>query len=201
MVVYGRKSKELLSESIHDKCANCGTAMSTDLYVFQNYAHVFWIPFFPLGKYGVSQCSHCKQVLKDKEFTPEIKMAYDSLKGRTKTPIWFFSGLALTAVLIVIAFISEQKNAEANAKLILAPKAGDVFEVKTKESQFTLYKVNLVEGDSVFLQFNNYETSRIKGLGEINRKGESAYTEELYGFSKAELKEMLDKGEIIDINR
>ena len=198
MIIYGTKTKELAKEHLIDKCPNCGTQNSIDMHVFQKYAHVFWIPFFPVGKTGVSQCDHCKQVLKLKEMPSSLRTAYDNLKVQTKTPIWTFAGLALVAALITIIIISDKKKAEKNAQLILTPQTGDIFEIKTKDNQYTLYKVYQVEGDSVFVQVNNYETNKITGLDDLKKKD---YSEDVLGFSKTELKQMLEKGEIIDIDR
>jgi hypothetical protein len=55
-----------------------------------------------------------------------------------------------------------------------------------------------VLGDSVFVQINDYETNKVTGLNDLKKE---AYSEEVMGFSKAELKQMLEKGEIIDIER
>lgn len=201
MIVYGSKAKQLAKEIIIEKCPNCGKQNSTELYIFQRYAHVFWIPFFPMGKTAVSQCDHCKQVFKLKEMPSSVKSSYENLKLQTKTPIWTFSGLALVAILISIGVVSAQKNDEKNAKLILSPQSGDVFEVKTEDNQYTLFKVDNVKGDSIFLRVNEYETNKISGLNDLKRKGDKAYSEETFPVLKSELKEMLGKGEIIDIER
>lgn len=198
MIIYGSKNKELAKEILTDKCQNCGTQNRIDMHVFQKYAHVFWIPFFPMGKTGVSQCDHCKQVLKLKEMPASLTASYENLKAQTKTPIWMFSGLALVAALITIGVISDKQKDEKNAKLILTPQNGDIFEVKTKDNHYTLYKIDQVHGDSVFVQVNNYETNKITGLDDLKNKD---YSEYVFGFTKAELKQMLDKGEIIDIDR
>jgi len=198
MIIYGSKSKELAKEILTDKCQNCGTQNSIDMHVFQKYAHVFWIPFFPMGKTGLSQCDHCKQVLKLKEMPPALTASYDNLKAQTKTPIWMFSGLALVAALIIIGVISDNKKDEKNAQLILTPQVGDIFEVKTKDNQYTLYKVDEVQGDSVFIQSSNFEVNKVTGLDDLKKK---EYSDDVYGFSKTELKEMLNKGEILDIDR
>jgi len=201
MIIYGSKSKELAKDILTDKCPNCGTQNSIDMHVFQKYAHVFWIPFFPMGKTGVSQCDHCKQVLKLKEMSSSLKISYDNLKAQTKVPIWMFSGLVLVAALIAFGVISDKKKDEKNAKLILTPQSGDIFEIKTNDNQYTLYKIAQVQGDSVFVRINNYETNKATGIDDLKRKGDNVYSEEVFGLSKAELKQMLDKGEILDIER
>ena len=198
MIVYGTKSKELAKEILTEKCPNCGTQNSTDLHVFQKYAHVFWIPFFPMGKTGVSQCNHCKQVLKLKDMPSSMKTSYETLKAQTKTPVWTFSGLALVAVIIAIGVMADKKKDERNAGLILTPQGGDIFEIKTRGNQYTLYKVDQVQGDTVFVKVSNYETNKESALSDLKKKD---YSEGVLGFSKAELKQMLDNGDIVDIDR
>jgi len=201
MIIYGSKSKQLTKEVVTDKCPNCGTQNSIELYVFQKYAHVFWIPFFPMGKTAVSQCHHCKQALKLKEMPAALTTVYENVKAQTKTPVWTFSGLALLTVLITVGILNDKKNDEKNAQLILTPKSGDILEVKTKDNYYTLYKVENIEGDSAFIRINQFETSKITGLADLKRKGEGAYSEDVFSSSKTALKAMLDNGEIVDIER
>ena len=201
MIIYGVRSTQLAKEIISDKCLSCGTQNSIEIYVFQKYAHVFWIPLFPVGKTVVSECKHCKQVLKQKEMPSFLISVYESLKTQTKTPVWTFAGLAIIAVLIVVGVVNDQKNDKENAQYILAPKSGDILEIKTKENQYTVYKVDEVQGDSVFIRFNEYETNKLSGLGELKTKGAKSFSEETFSFSKTELKTMLEQGEIIDIER
>jgi len=201
MIIYGVRSTQLGKEILADKCLSCGTQNSIELYVFQKYAHVFWIPLFPVGKTVVSQCDHCKQVLKQKEIPSSLISSYENIKSQTKTPLWTFSGLALIAILITVTVINDQKNDKENAQLILTPKSGDIFEIKTKENQYTVYKVDEVQGDSVYIRINEYETNKLSGLGELKSKGEKNFSEETYAFSKTELKKMLEQGEIIDVER
>ncbi len=201
MIVYGVRSKELAKEMVSHTCENCGTQNSIDLYVFQKYAHVFWIPFFPAGKTGVSVCNNCKQVLKLKQMPPQLAERYERLRSEEKTPVWMFSGLGVLAVLIVAGVIFSKQKDEKNALLITSPHQGDVFEVRTKEQQYTLYKVYEVKGDSAYIQLSNYETNKPSGLVDLKAKGAAAYTQDIYSFSKTELQQMLQSGEIIDIQR
>lgn len=108
MVIYGTRTTELGKEHLIDKCPNCGTQNSIDIYVVQKYAHVFWIPFCPTGKTGVSQCSHCKQVLNRNEMPSHLATRYENLKAQLKTPIWTYLGLAVIAGLFIIAVISDK---------------------------------------------------------------------------------------------
>jgi phage FluMu protein Com len=201
MIIYGSKATQVATENINDKCPNCGTQNSIQMTVFQKYAHVFWIPFFPIGKTAATQCSHCKQVLQKKEFTGNLNNDYETLKSNSKTPIWTFSGLALLTALIIWGTISGKQNDEKNAKLILTPQKGDIYEIKKDYKQYTLYKVENIAGDTVFVFVNQYETNKITGLSGLKNKGDEAFIQEPLPILKKELKVMLDKGEIIDIDR
>lgn len=201
MIIYGSRATETAKEFVTGKCPNCGALNSIDMHLFQKYAHVFWIPFFPIGKTGVSQCDKCKQILKSDQMPPLLRSSYEDLKAQKKTPFWMFSGLALVAILITMGIILDHNKDEKNASLILQPQKGDIFEIQTKDNQYTLYKVALVEKDSVFISPNNYETNKASGLTSLLLKGDAAFSEEVYGFSKAELKAMLGTGEIVDVIR
>ena len=201
MIIYGSRSKQLLKENVLEKCAHCGT-QNMDVHIFQRYAHIFWIPFFPIGKMAVSQCNNCKQVLKQKEMPATLQKEINyTLNTKTKTPLWMFSGLALLVILITSMVIDSNKKNERNAALILAPLSGDVFEVRTEDNQYTLFKVEAVQADTVLLLVNNYQTNKSSGLIDIKSKGEKAYSDEIYTIAKKDLKEMFDKGKILDIIR
>ncbi len=103
MIIYGSRSVHLKSTQA-DKitCPNCQTENSLILSVFGKHAHVFWIPLFPIGKKGFSQCQHCKQVLETREMPEQIKTAYKILKKDSKYRVWQYSGLIAFLVLFVI---------------------------------------------------------------------------------------------------
>lgn len=102
MIIYGTKSTKLVVEPIGNQCLNCQTNHIIDIHVFQKYAHLFWLPLFPIGKTGASQCNHCKQVLRQKDMPASLKLSFYNIKAKTKTPIWTWTGLAL--ILLFIAF-------------------------------------------------------------------------------------------------
>jgi hypothetical protein len=198
MIIYGSRAKQVGHEHLTDKCPNCESQNTLDLFVFQRYAHVFWIPFVPIGKTGVSQCGNCKQVLKLNQMPAYLKAAYQRAQAQTKTPIWMFLGLAAVVVLIGVAVLDGKKKDAKNAQLILSPQAGDVMEYKTKTGSYTLLKVESVTADSVFMRENNYETDKESGIYQLKSK---EYALEVESISKKDLKALFDKGNILDIDR
>jgi zinc-ribbon family len=201
MIIYGSRNIQLAKETLTDHCPNCGTQNSVELFVFQKYAHVFWIPFFPMGKTALSQCDHCKQVLKLKEMPALLKSSYEVLKTQTKTPAWTFAGIGIVAILISAGIYSNKQNDKKNAELIAAPKSGDVFEIKTAGNQYTLYKVDHIKGDTAFVLLHQFETDKLSGIKSLKEKRNNGFSDEIMPLSKAALNEMFQKGSIIDIER
>jgi hypothetical protein len=201
MIIYGSKASHIATENLNETCSGCGTPNAIQMSVFQRYAHVFWIPLFPIGKVGVTQCSHCKQVLQKKEFSRNLSTSYEVMKSKTKTPVWTFSGLVMLTVLVAWGVVNGKQNDEKNAAFISTPQTGDIYEVKKDYKQYTLLKVESVAGDTVFVLANQYETNKVTGLSDIKLKGDEAYVPEPLAILKADLKSMLDKGEIIDVDR
>ncbi|MDB5147388.1 MAG: hypothetical protein JWQ57_1408 [Mucilaginibacter sp.] len=201
MIVYGIKAKLLKAEIISGNCPNCNTANSVQMNVFQRWAHIFWIPFFPIGKTGVSQCLNCKQVLKLKEMPASLKLSYDNVKAQTTIPVWTFAGCFLIVIGSVFFYVSEKQKAKKVNEWVLSPQKNDVFHIKLKNDHYTLYKVNKVSGDSVYLALNKYEADREDGLDDIAAKGDTAFESAQEGVAKPILVQMAKEGAILDIER
>ena len=198
MIIYGSRSKQLAKEIIIEKCPHCGTQNSIDMHVFQKYAHVFWIPMFPIGKQGVSQCDHCKQVLKNAEMTSSLKISYENLKATTKTPFWMYSGLILFCILIFAAMKSANEKEEHSKAYIKDLRVNDILHAKVDEG-YTLYKVKAVKSDSVYIIQSKFfiTKSRFYKLSTAD----ADFYEEGDIFSKKEIEEKYIKKEIIDVIR
>ena len=198
MIVYGTKTTLLKSEITWDQCPSCGKANCVQMNVFQRYVHLFWIPFLPAGKTGVSQCTNCRQVLQLKQMPPSLKLSYDNLKTNTKTPLWNFIGIVLIGLALAGFSIQSKNQAERVSKMVLAPKAGDIFEIKLKEDVYTLFKVSKVTGDTVYVADNKYQTNQESGLSDLRNKD---YETVVHSIMIAELVAMDKKDEIMDIDR
>lgn len=202
MIIYGSRTTHLTTDKVDEPCTNCGTSGSVYMNVYQRYAHVFWIPLFPVGKKAVSQCQHCKQALKTEEMPHSYRQAYKELKTGVRTPLWTFIGLVLIAGLVGMGVMSSKRQSERNAVYIGSPQKEDVYEVKLGEGQYTLYKVQEVTGDTVYLLLHQYETNKITGISDLKKKGDTGYSyDEVLAVTIPELKRMHEKGTIIDVER
>ena len=199
MIFYGSKGVHLHSEQVSGiKCSNCEQQTTHNISIFGRYAHVYWIPFFPLGKKGVSECTNCKVTLAPKEMNDQLKLAYSNVNVNAKSPLWYWSGLGIIALIIgIISYTSSQHKKDA-VVYINNPKAGDVYEYKPT-NYYSLLKVASVSEDSVFVIANEYEMEMQSGLYKIDKV--SNFTAEPYGISRKRIKELFESKEILDVNR
>lgn len=105
MIIFGKGTSNighlLITNSV---CNYCGQEETQVLTIFGNYAHIFWVPFFPLGRDGLITCTHCKYALEQKEFSPELNQVYLDNKSQVKRPLWHWTGIGLMGILIVLTF-------------------------------------------------------------------------------------------------
>ena len=198
-MIYGTNSKQLGTESVFEKCPYCGVQTNMTLYVFQEYVHFLWIPAIPAGKKEVCQCENCRKVIQLQQMSTSLKLISGQLKSRSKTPIWTFTGLALIFSLVAIGIFNYQRNKVNSSKFISTPAKDDIYEIKVTSSRFTVYKVNAVEMDSVFVKPSLYETNLESGIPDLISK--ESYDEEIFGIAKKDLKKMFDNKEIINVHR
>jgi cell division protein FtsL len=198
MIVYGIQSSLRKTEVIAENCPNCNTSGSLQMNVFQRYVHIFWIPVVPIGKTGVSQCLHCRQILKLKEMPALVRLGYDNLKTHTGVPIWTFAGLAIIALLIAGEIISDKQKAVKVRQMITALKKDDVLEVKLKSDVYTLFKVDHVSGNMIYLAMNKFQTNVESSIDDL--KSKEYDTSIIQEFPVSQLIDN-SKIEIIDIDR
>ncbi|MDB5251563.1 MAG: zinc-ribbon protein [Flaviaesturariibacter sp.] len=199
MIIYGRKGKLQARQTLVQPCPHCGTTNSVEMSVFQNYAHVFFIPFFPLGKTAVSQCQHCQQVLRLNQMPPDWRQDYDTLRSTTRVPVWMFAGVALIAVLIASSAYSDAQKTKNTQSYIGHLQPGDLLEVKL-EGNFTYFKVTDVRGDSVSLLYNKQMSVYKSGMDKLT-VSESGFDPEVHITTQQTIQKLHKDGDIIDVVR
>ena len=200
MIIFGSRSAYIGSKmSANAICSNCQTQGKIRYSVFSSHAHVFWIPVFPMGKTGVSECQHCKQTLRVREMPAKMQQECNATKKEMKAPIWQFSGLFVIGALIVLAGFASKKDKKNEAEYLIKPLVGDIYDYKTNTDQYSTMKIAKVTTDSVFVQLNDYEISRSSKIYKIDK--EKNYADTIYGYSIDEIKSMYDEEIIIDIDR
>lgn len=200
MIIYGTRSAKTGKETVLENCPDC-KAFGLDIQVLQKYAHVFWIPFFPLKKTGIATCTQCNRGWTEDQMPGNMKLSFLTVKANTKRPIWSFSGLFLVAILVSWGVIMESEKNKKIAELVLAPKNGDLYQVKTNDGNYTLFRVISVHGDTIIVNPHSFETNKASGLGDLKHKGENAWLQDSVFFTLPALKQMQIDGDIYDIER
>ena len=201
MIFYGTKASNLLNgQIINVDCPHCSTNTSMTYSVFGKYAHVYWIPFFPVGKTTVVECNNCKRTYEFKELPEAIKtkLEREKEKNPAKTPVWMFSGFGVVALLVALAmFISGQTKDNEQAYL-KDPKAGDVYSFKV-DKEYSTMRVDKVTNDSVYITYNDYIVDQSSGTDKIDI--DKNYTLEKDVMTAKDLQELYKKETIYSIDR
>ena len=199
MVVYGSSATHLVTIQPQGAiCPNCQEKDTTSISVFSDHAHIFWIPIFPIGKKGASECSSCKHTMDVKQMPEEYKREYNFIKGETKTPIWKFSGLVLIAGLITLGVFQSGKSKEERAAFVASPLIGDLYKTKA-DGMYSCMRISDITSDSLFVSPNMYEVNKSSGVKDLDI--EENYMGFSYGIHRDEITRMFNSDEIYDIDR
>lgn len=201
MIFYGTKASNIKNgQVINVDCPHCETNTSMTYSVFGKYAHVYWIPFFPIGKTTVAECNNCKRTFEYSELPQPIQTKLDREKEKdgAKTPIWMFSGLGVIAVLVAIGYVVSGQTEKKEAEYLKAPKVGDIYKFESNPGFYSTMKVESVLKDSVHVLINDMETNKTSGINDIDKPENY---KELYGYSKEQIRKMYKDNEIYEIER
>lgn len=201
MIFYGTKASNIKNgQVINVDCPHCETNTSMNYAVFGKYAHVYWIPFFPIGKTTVAECNNCKRTFEYSELPQPIQTKLDREKEKdgAKTPIWMFSGLGVIAVLVAIGYVVSGQTEKKEAEYLKAPKVGDIYKFESNPGFYSTMKVESVLKDSVHVLINDMETNKTSGINDIDKPENY---KELYGYSKEQIRKMYKDNEIYEIER
>ena len=201
MIFYGTKGSHLNNERKGGiKCDNCNEITNHNISVYGKYGYLYWIPVFPMGKKVFSECSNCKVTNDFKQMNEKLKDASADVKRNTKTPIWYWSGLGIIALLISYGAYSSSKHKEDMLTYIEKPAVGDIIEYRVnKTGYYSTLKIKSVTQDSIFVIQNDYETDKKSGISSINKV--KNYTATPYSIGKNEIKKLFNDGIFFDINR
>ena len=106
MIIFGTRAGKLKNpQTTAYDCYYCNSEKSVWFYFYQKYIHIFWIPFIPIGKTGVSVCGHCKQTLEEKQMPENKRIQLVDIKKQLKTPFGYKILLFLILAIILVPFI------------------------------------------------------------------------------------------------
>lgn len=145
MIIFGVRASNIGNFGVpNSKCRFCKKDNTLVISVFGKYAHIFWIPFFPIGKKPIAGCTHCKGTIEHKAFSPQLKKFYRTNKKTVKRPFWHWIGLGLLALLIsVITFVGATSKKDPRSVLFTQDEA-NMIGTPTMESDSISYKIKQV---------------------------------------------------------
>ena len=108
MIIFGASSSTIHPKKLEKgNCPYCKTENNMWIQGYQKYAHIFWIPFFPIEKKIYTVCDHCKGTFEKREIQdPKLMQSFLDIKNnQTKTPWHHFIGLILLSIIILLVFV------------------------------------------------------------------------------------------------
>lgn len=204
MIIFGTRTKYVdgTFPITTASCDYCHTPQALNAYRQIKYFHVFWIPVFPYSSGFITVCDHCKKVQSEREMAPEIRNElYTNTKKRT--PIRYFSGAILIALIIGSAVVAGISSSIKTKKYLQDPLVGDVYEMKRNEngrSIYTLYRVADVTPDSVVFDVNDYEAEGRKGLRKLWAQRADSYSEKA-SMARSEVIKLKEDNQLSSIKR
>ena len=200
MLVYGTNSSNMGATQVEEAtCFGCNTKGSLVFTVSSKYVHIFWIPIFPYRKYGYSQCLHCHEIVDVKHMSLDHKKIYSNLYSDVRKPSWPSVGVGIILRVALGVIISNEEDNKNELSYIAHPLIGDIYEFEIEEGSYSTMRVSIVDTDSVYVNFNEYETNMKTGIDEVHDDG--YYNEMLFGISRIDLQEMYDEEDIFNILR
>lgn len=200
MIIYGSRAVHLNSVQLpSSSCPACAAEGSLVLSVYRKHAHIFWIPLFPIGKVGLSQCLNCKNARESNEMPDGVRKEFENLKRDTKGPIWQFAGLGLIALLVFWISIASAQDKKHELELMASPQTGDIYQYKDASNGYSTFKIVSVSPDSLFISANEFSVSKSSRINEIDKS--ENYDSLPFRIARSRIKEMYDSGEIVDIKR
>ncbi|MDR2146136.1 MAG: zinc ribbon domain-containing protein, partial [Tannerella sp.] len=201
MIIFGTREARLLTKVFDgDFCPYCGHNGTIACTVFSKHVHLFWIPFFPVGKRSVIWCTQCGHEFKHvSETAPVLQQQIANVIRSGKAPFWQWTGLLLMIALIANTLISGFRETKNTRLFMESPQVGDVYCVKY-DDDYTLMSISSIENDSIFFIENKYTMSLKSRAKELHR--DNFYDHDiLYGYTHDELEELFEDKSILTIWR
>ncbi len=201
MIFYGSNARRINHGKISNViCPDCGTSTYFNYSVFGKYAHIYWIPLFPVGKKIIVECGHCKKTFEKKELPKEITQKIIPVEKDSKAPVWQYSGLFVIACIIASVIYAGKVSDRKELEYLQAPAIGDVYSYESSEdNHYSTMKVVNILDDSITVSYNTYEIDKKYSTDQIDK--EENYEDFEEKFSLNDIKELYSKEIIYEINR
>ena len=196
--VYGWNSFKIRTKRPQDiRCFECDKIGQMNVNKYVNYAHIFWIPFFPFRIVNEFECVHCRTSINYNEMGVELKRIYGPYKSSVP-PIWSFSGIILIAAIILWGWYSNLPDKDRMISIVNAPKENTVFDFKTEDGEYSSFRVCSFDEDYLYIVYNQFQVSNIKDLDRVSEP--NFFTQDTLVVDRETLLNEIESGIIRDVH-
>lgn len=212
MIIYGTRTKVVQGPVTQGQtCPHCGEGQQVAFGAIR-YAHIFWIPVFPLSKKAGIECTHCKHAALDDELPDLIRDQIKASVFSVGRLLPMFTGSALLAVLFGFLYFNAQQDEQLEYAYVQEPVVNDlyimdfteVFEEADPEYKFGVMRVVSVDDSDVEVSVSNYSYDRsyIKAVDLRNDMASADFfAEETLFIDRESLLSLQEDGTIRDVRR
>lgn len=110
LFLFGTRATRIHRKVLEDntECVNCNNQNTLIATTYSRYFHIFWIPFLPVGKTTILECSHCKKSYAESDLNETIKQSLVKSQEADppKSPTWQGCGCLLIFAIVVFSLLS-----------------------------------------------------------------------------------------------
>jgi zinc-ribbon family len=198
LIIFGSKGRVIGQEPVRKHtCENCGKQGDSVMVVTARYFHIYWIPFFPIGKQTVCVCGNCKALKEQNEMSNALTERIQDIKNSVKIPVYHWSGLIIIGLISLNGFFMPSGQSSDPYPMRLtsesrisdaAMQEGNTFVFRIKKD-YSLRKIKKVEGDSVFFLSHILLANDINILKQNNK--DAFYEDRNFGLKISEFRDMM----------
>jgi hypothetical protein len=108
MIIYGFKRTTIGFQEQSIKCPSCEKESMADLMITARYLHIFWIPFFPLGKRLDIICKECGLRKQDLYLDTKLIINGNEIKKSFRYPFFTYIGFIILLLFIISVIVSKK---------------------------------------------------------------------------------------------
>jgi len=200
LILVGTNNKIIKKGNFkHTICPNCREVSAFDYIVFSKYAHLTYIPLFPVGKDAVVICENCDETIDINDFddTTLSKLAQEN--NNLKNPVWMYFGsfaLVIASIYGIYIYFNSGKKTDLYFK---KPMLSDVYCLKNSKGFYYTIKIDSLTKDSVYATENDFQVNLPNEIDEINQP--ENYTTIKVKYSKNDLLKLYNDNKISSIIR
>lgn len=198
MVLAGVRDTNVKNGKIYDEhCPKCNEKKALHFSIYRRYTHLTLIPLFPVGKLVYIHCENCETSLEYEDLTEN---AQTKLRNEKLNPTpWVFIGSVILGIFTVYAIYNYLNAKDETAALIKKPTKGDIYDLKFPNGYYSNMRIDKITIDSIYTTHNDFNAYLPYETDELD-KAEN-YSDQQVGYTKKEILELYQKGEIIKISR